>query len=274
MVRHFFPWWMERAYVGPRVMREAMREDELALVAKYGLSGEQIGFRRGLEQRFGPLRAQEFAEDAETCFRATGACCFEVEAIEQRMRETPEPMERRRNGTLQVWLAPRVGRKYLVAVDSAGGGDDGDFAAVQVVELVTGLQCAELRERLRPAELACVVAELAREYGDALVAVERNNHGAAVIAYLEMNAPRVRLWRDGRGEVGWLTTAGSKPGMVALLGTELSAGGWRLMSRRLLAECRTFVSGAGGRAGAAAGEHDDLVMSLAMAFAVRAEIAG
>ena len=54
---------------------------------RHGLSGEQIGFRRGLERSYGGLRSQEFAEDAETCFRATGACCFDVEAIERRMAE-------------------------------------------------------------------------------------------------------------------------------------------------------------------------------------------
>jgi hypothetical protein len=261
---------MEREYVAGAVRREEMREDEQALVEKQGLSAEQIGFRRGLEQRFGVLRAQEFAEDAETCFRTMGACCFEVAAIERRMRELPEPVERRRNGALEVWLRPRAGRKYVVAVDSAGGGEEGDFAAVQVVELMTGLQCAELRERLRPAEVARLTAELSREYGDAMVVVERNNHGAAVIAYLETDGRAVRLWRDARGEAGWLTTAGSKPGMVALLGAELSSGAQRVMSRRLLAECRTFVSGDGGRMGAAAGSHDDLVMSMAMAMAVRA----
>ena len=64
-----------------------------------------------------------------------------------------------------------------MAVDTAGGGADGDFAAVQVIEMATGMQCAELRQRLGPLELARVAAKLAREYGGALVAVERNNHG-------------------------------------------------------------------------------------------------
>jgi len=39
----------------------------------------------------------------------------------------------------------------------------------------------------------------------------------------------------------------------------------------LLGECRTFVAGEKGRAGAASGAHDDLVMSMAVAQAVRGE---
>ena len=31
------------------------------------------------------VRPQEFAEDAERCFRATGECCFDIEAVERRM---------------------------------------------------------------------------------------------------------------------------------------------------------------------------------------------
>ena len=87
LVRHFLPWWMERAYVGAGVTQDSMSEEEMALSAAYGLSAEQIGFRRGLERSFGALRTQEFAEDAETCFRATGDCCFDVEAIETRLAE-------------------------------------------------------------------------------------------------------------------------------------------------------------------------------------------
>ncbi len=132
---------------------------------EHGLTAEQIGFRRELEGRYRGLRVQDFAEDAESCFKATGECCFEVEAVERRMRELTEPMETRRDGTLQIWLPPLPGKTYLVAVDTAGGGAEGDFAAVQVVEISTGVQCAELRQRLGTLELARAAAMLAREYG-------------------------------------------------------------------------------------------------------------
>jgi hypothetical protein len=271
MVRHFFPWWMEARYVGPVIEATAMREDELALVERYGVSGTQIGFRRSLERSYGALRTQEFAEDAESCFRATGACCFELGALERRAGELEDPVERRRNGALWVFLPAMPGREYVVAVDSAGGGPEGDFAAVQVIEQQTGLQCAELKERLAPAELAAVTAELARQYGGALVAVERNNHGSAVLAYLETRERYGRLYKQA-DERGWLTSAVTKPEMIARLRVLLERGPGRFWSRRLLAECRTFVSGRGGKMGAAAGKHDDLVMAMAIAQAVREEV--
>ena len=269
LVRHFLPWWMEPSYLGPAVPGDEMTGEEAALVAQHGLRPEQIGFRRVLERSYGGLRSQEFAEEAERCFRATGACCFELQAIERRLEELGEPMTRQRNGALLEWLPPVPGRRYLLAVDTAGGGAEGDFAAVQVLDVQTGIQCAELQERMRPAALAEICEQLAKVYQGALVAVERNNHGAAVLALLETR-PGVRLYRQG-GQTGWLTSAASKPEMIARLGTLLQQTPERFLSRRLLAECRTFVADEHGRAGAVAGAHDDLVMAMALGQAVRAE---
>ncbi len=278
VVRHFFPWWMEEAYVSAAADWDGLREDELRLMVEEGLSLEQIGFRRGLEASYRGLRAQEFAEDAESCFKATGECCFEVAAVERRLSEVGEPFEMRRGGALQVWFPPVAGKEYLVAVDTAGGGADGDFAAVQVLEMSTGLQCAELRQRLGTLELARVAAGLGREYGaspgcGALIAVERNNHGAGVLAYLDGVERYARVYEQG-GVAGWLTTAGSKPGMVSRMGALLVESPGMFMSKRLLGECRTFVSMAGGRTGAVSGAHDDCLMAMAVGQAVRAEVMG
>ena len=149
---------MEPAYGAEAVLDWS--EEERGLVREHGLTAEQIGFRRTLEKSYRGLRTQEFAEDAVSCFKATGECCFEVGAIERRLAEAPRPAEKRRGGALLVWLPAMVGKEYLVAVDTAGGGDAGDFGAVQVIELGSGLQCAELRERLSPMELARAAAEL------------------------------------------------------------------------------------------------------------------
>ena len=44
------------------------------------------------------------------------------------------------------------------------------------------------------------------------------------------------------------------------------------MSRRLLEECRTFVSLSGGKSAHQRGAHDDCLMAMALAQAVRAEM--
>ncbi len=126
-------------------------------------------------------------------------------------------------------------------------------------------------------ELARVAAQLGREYrgpaGPAMICVERNNHGAGVLAYLDAVERYARVYEQD-GVAGWLTSAGSKPAMVSRMGSLLEEHADLFMSARLLGECRTFVSGAGGKTGAAQGAHDDCLMAMAVAQAVRAERLG
>ena len=269
--RHFFPWWVEPGYVSRRPVDPAsLNEEEAALMAgPAGLRAEQIAFRRELAERYGVLRLQEFAEDPATCFRESGACVFETSALLQRMAGVREPMERRSNGALEIYWPSQPGRRYVVAVDPAGGTEDGDFSTAEVVDRATGLQCAEMQARWTPRQTAREVAALAREYGGALLVVERNNHGAAVMAYLERERG-FEMYRGADGDAGWLTTSASRDSMLGGLQVLLSNEARLMQSRRLLTECRSFVNKK-GRMEAAAGAHDDLVLAMAIAQAVRVE---
>ena len=272
-VRHFFPWWSEPEYVSGSGGAGILDEDEQRLVEKHGLSAGQIAFRRGIQKQFGRLRAQEYPEDADECFLSSGACVFDVEAIDRRMAQTPEPMERRWNSCLEVYFPPLPGKEYVVAVDPAGGGMDGDYCAIEVIERLTGLQCAEFCGRIGLLEIARRASELANEYNHGLLAVERNNHGHAVLAYLRSVDAGARIFAQC-GMDGWLTTSVSRVAVVDGVGRMLIENADVLNSRRLLRECRTFVRDAAGRMEAAAGEHDDCLMAMGIGLAVRASIAG
>jgi hypothetical protein len=268
-VRHFFPWWWEASY-RLDAGEDAESEEERALVSKHGLTREQLTFRRRLQRQFGVLARQEYPENADDCFLASGSCVFDAEAIDRRLREAPPPVERRWAGALEVWLKPMPGREYLVAVDPAGGGSEGDYAAMQVLDAATGLQCAEFQGRCGLLELAERAATIGREYNGATLIVERNNHGAGVLAYLTGVVQYARLYEQD-GQPGWLTTALSRPRAVGQVERLLGEGAESVMSSRLLREMKTFVRDARGRTGAAEGQHDDLVMAMGIGLAVRAE---
>jgi hypothetical protein len=272
-VRHFFPWWMEPAYVSADATD--LSDEESLLMRDHDLSLGQIGFRRGLEASYRGLRSQEFAEDVELCFRSTGECCFDMDALEERLKAVGDAVSTRRGKRLHIFLPPAPGKDYIVALDPAGGGSAGDYAALQVIELETGVQCLELQQRLGPLELTRVACELAREYSTpgqpALMVVERNNHGHAVIAHMQQGEKYERVY-DHKGVPGWLTTGSSKPEIVGDLGALLVSHPELFRSRRLLEECRTFVTLANGRTGAVSGGHDDCVMAFAIAQAVRKEL--
>jgi hypothetical protein len=271
MVRHFFPWWMERRYRAGAVEAATLTGEERDLMARKCLDLEQIGFRRQIRADFRGLARQEYAEDEESCFLASGDSVFELAAIEARLKEAPEPVERRMNGELEVWLPPLEGKEYLVAVDPAGGGSEGDYSAAQVLELETGLQCAEFAGHVGGLELARLVTALAGEYNQAWLVVERNNHGSGVLALAETVCGYRRIYRQ-RGQPGWLTTSTSRPAALGRLDAALVEQPERFQSRRLLGECRSFVRLPNGNSGARTGTHDDRVMAMAIGLGARAEL--
>jgi hypothetical protein len=163
------------------------------------------------------------------------------------------------------------GKEYLVAVDPAGGGSEGDYSAAQVLELETGLQCAEFAGHVGGLELARLVTALAAEYNQAWLVVERNNHGSGVLALAETACGYSRIYRQA-GQPGWLTTSVSRPAVLGRLGAALVDQPECLMSRCLLGECRSFVRLANGSSGARAGTHDDRVMAMAIGLGARAEL--
>jgi len=275
--RHFFPWWWE-----PNYRREVklidFTENERQLIQKYGLDAGQIAFRREMRANFGARMAQEYAEDAESCFMASGDCVFDVDVIDQRMREPRNIIDQRDKATMLVFFPPITGedgaqpKEYIIGVDPAGGGSEGDYACAQVIERGSGIQCAELQGHFAPADLAARVALIAREYNNALIAVERNNHGHAVLAQLNMYEGRTNVYYQGNN-AGWLTTVASRPRMLETFAATLTNAPFLFSSTRLLEECRTFVRHPDGSASAAYGTHDDLVMAMAVALAVRADVA-
>ncbi len=271
--QHFFPWWWEPGYTKDSIDPGPLTPEEQELIERFGLKSGQIAYRRDLRSNFRALAPQEFAEDPQSCFLASRECVFDLEVVERRAVECPPPAESRDSGRLQIFWPPVAGRHYIIGVDSAGGGAEGDYACVQVIDREKALQCAELRGHFPPAELAARVAALAREYNQALVAVERNNHGHAVLAYLQMAEHYHHLYQKGN-QLGWLTSALTRPPMIENLGAVLGIAPHLFSSRRLLEECRTFVRRADGSAGALSGAHDDCVLAMAIALAVRSDLPG
>lgn len=274
LVRHFFPWWLEDRYVSAPVDPATYTQEELDLVARVGLSPEQIGYRRALRSNFGRLARQEYAEDPDSCFAMSGSCYFEGDVVTARLKEAQDPMRRRFNGELGIWLEPQPDRDYIVSVDPAGGGTEGDYSAIEVIDLADGYQCAEFAGHVAGQELARRAAELATTYNHACLAVERNNHGSGILAFLNSDCHYGNIYETDDHQPGWLTNAFTRPRALAHLDTILAKSPEIFMSAAFLRECRTFVRLSNGNMAAQSGSHDDRVMAMAIAFAVRKEKTG
>ncbi|MEO6120513.1 MAG: terminase [Terriglobales bacterium] len=272
--RHFLPWWWTEEYRRAGGVPGELSEEEQGLVTQHQLSGEQIVFRRELRANFRGFAKQEFAEDAESCFLASGECFFEKDLIEARLRDVSETREEwDARPPPWIFLPPQAGREYIVGVDPAEGGSEGDYAVAQVVDRVIGMQCAELSGHFPPHEMARRVTALARQYNGALVAVERNGVGGTTLAYLNDSEHYENLFfRDGK--LGFPTNSQTRPAMVDTLAACFAVHPGLLHSPRLLREMRSFVRQKTGRPGAGSGTHDDCVMAMALALKVREETHG
>ncbi len=272
--RHFFPWWYEEQYCENAKLfaGQPRTPEEDELVGRVGLSDEQLAWRRMKRAQLRGLATQEYAEDPVSCFRASGECVFDLEMIERAALASGDPFEAHDNRRMMIWLPPQPGKQYLIGVDPAGGGSEGDYSCAQVIERRTGMQCAELHGHFPPRELANKLVELANVYNQALLVVERNNHGYGVLANLRAGGS-TNIYRDG-GQDGWLTSAVSRPAMIENLAAVLATEPGLFHSFRLLNECRTFVRHPDGSSGAMAGTHDDCVMAMAIALAARRKVVG
>ncbi len=268
-VRHFFPWWWEESYER-EVEPVNLTEEELELMMKQGLNKAQMAFRREMRCQFRNRFPEEYAEDAETCFLTSGNCMFDVEVLDRQLKQPQEYCDDKENGRMLYFFPPVTGKRYIIGVDPAGGGIHGDNACAQVIEVEKGTQCAELLGHYTPQELAAKATVLAKKYNMALVAVERNNQGEAVLAFLGIESNYPHLYPEGERQ-GWLTNAATRSPMLSRLEVMLANTPQLFLSHRLLQECRSFVRDSQGRCAAAPGAHDDTVMAMAIAQAVRAE---
>lgn len=282
----------------------SLTDDEQSLRQRYRLSLEQIHWRRrklatdceGDERRF----QQEYPACPSEAFLASGSPYFDLRVVARQMRDE-EPtcgvLQRidvglesrlqfvpRDKGPLALWRRPQPGHRYAIGADSAEGIDaaegrgtaDPDWSVAQVLDVDTGEQVARWRARREPAEFARWLIGLATYYNGAFVVPERNNHGTAVISALIAEGwPLERMYNTRRDpydrrpallqECGWLTTAQSKPTMLAWLANAWREGWLQLRDGVTLAEVESFVTWPNGTAAAMRGEHDDCVIALALA---------
>lgn len=298
---HFFPWFIQSEYQLPlNNMRVIRTKDECKLAERvskdWGLSltDEQILWRRRAKQDFKELFEQEYPEDDQSAFLTSGNHFFDnpkimallVEARENEKNNNP-PEE---TYDYTVWEAPQKGCTYCMAADVAEG-IDGDFSVLVGLCLTHRRQAFRYRARVSVDAFYRVCDEWGRRYGNALLAVERNNHGHAVILglYETMRYPNLFVQEQEtritktRGiaepkqvvKIGWDTTSITKPLMLDQLKEGIQGDyledvnnfqpEFEINDQIFLQEALTLESN-GVSIGAAQGKHDDVVIAWAICF--------
>lgn len=169
---------------------------------------------------------------------------------------------------LVIYRRPVPGRSYCVGVDPAEGNPTSDDSALTVTDALTGEECAVLSGKFQPSVIAGHADTIGHYYNDAGLMVERNNHGHAVLLWLEEHS-ELELLLGHDGKTGWMSSALGK----ALLYNGL-ADGFR-DKETILHSFETYqqlASIEGATLRAPEGEPDDRADSYALAHAGRAQV--
>lgn len=273
---HFFPWHVASEYATPLSPGESIEpttEREHLLVSR-GVKPEQIKwYRAKVEDKGQEKTDQEYPSDPETCFLVSGRGFFEQSITARLLDRATAPIELRSRDRISIWKLPAPGRRYLIAADTSEG-TGGDSSGAVVRDFETNELCAVLLGQFTPWQLAEALAALGTEYNGAIVAVERNNHGHSVLQALERERKYERIFKGPDFKNGWLTSSSTRPMMLDALEDAHRSGAWSSVCRNTLAQMRTFIVTSAGRAQAANGEHDDMVIAEAIWWAVRRKPAG
>lgn len=236
------------------------------------------------------LLAQEYPLTATEAFVASGQCLFEIAAVQELQAMARPPLSTLDNGAVQVWQRPRPGCLYVIGADVAEGKDAGndryDYDAAVVLEWRTGAHVASLHGQWPLDLYARMLGTLARQYNNAMVGVERNNHGHAVLEHLLHNDAlrydnvyqhdETDQLKDLTGtrtyKAGWPTTAKTKPIMEQEMASWIESGSLVSYDAGFWDEALSYVRHGDGKAGAQQGCHDDRVIAHMIALQMRAHV--
>ncbi len=285
-----------------------LTEDEQHLRALHSLTDEQLLWRRlklrepGLRHKF----TQEFPANPREAFLSSGTPYFDLDKLDALALQLedaafdPLPLEvppnfpnlRRHRAALQLWAAPEAAHAYVIGADTAEGiadFGDHDFDSASVWDATSGQQVAHLHGHFDTHQYGLMLAELGFWFNTALLGIERNNHGHAVInavlhsanypeattspslgsgaistgLYLHQEYDEKRQPRERRP--GFPTTSASKYLILDELASAIENDDFHPRSRALVADLMRFVHLPGGKAGGQTGVHDDRVMDAALA---------
>jgi hypothetical protein len=229
----------------------------------------------------------KFAQEYELEFLTSGRSVFEPD-VTKRMRddilvvgdevidyEGHKRTVRMTDNGLRVYRDPFPGRNYIVGVDVAEGVTGGDFSTATILDRTSGEEVAFFRGHLPADKLAQRLNIWGRDYNDALMVVEINNHGLTTVTALRNLMYPTLYFRPSKFDtmgtswtdrIGWKTSRVTRPLMIDDLADAMRSKLVTIHSKETLDEMLTFVYDGGNNMIAQHGFHDDCLFSLAIAY--------
>ena len=293
---HFFGWTDDPTCVAKpwAGMMENLSDEDKRYFAD--CTPEQVAFY--LTQRdkrsYGADKArQEYPKTPLEAFVISTNTVFDVEVlirVETEILERQRAMkekgnnfveESRESGHILIYKKPKHKWRYVLGADCSKGGKAGNSSCAMILDNSTGEQVAEMFGKWAPEIFAIKLNEIGREYNNALIAVEKERFGTAVLERLVTVHDYPNLFYDHKfdkqtqgyiRELGWTPTIRTKSYVITNLQDCLRNNLITPNSINFLDECKTYVHIANSkRMGAEGGSNldgsprsDDRVMAMSV----------
>lgn len=287
----FIPWYAHEEYSMPLNGLPPYYPDKRE--REFGLNQQQIHFRRQLMAKIKDDFFVEYPETEEDAFAQAGTMFFNNRKIIVLAREArkmvAEMLHMEQSDRYTIFEQPNRKHRYVIGADvSEGIGND--FSSFKVLCLTCRQEAMSYRAHVGIDTFYKDLDKWGRAYNDALLGVERNNHGHAILLGLRndcnypnlyhedpKDAPIIRDMSKARPELkyGWQTTATTKETMCAHLKLAVEGDSeedennfqpdYRIYDLQFLSECLTFERD-GNKLGATIGKNDDTIISSAIAY--------
>lgn len=263
----FIPWFYDDSYRIKGIQGfNDITDQEKELVDVFGIDSEQIAWRRKKRRDMSKpeLFPQEYPATEDEAFISSGSMVFDWIALIDHEKFCREPLSKGYlvdageeiqfkpldKGNLNVWQRPETAHSYIIGADIAEGVPNGCFSAAFIIDINTMEQAAEYHGHLTPSDFGDVLDVLGRWYNCALMAPEGwPGCGSVTLQRLiDLNYPRI--WKREKSDyshkkdnqlLGWETTKRTKPLMIHSLADAIKNYLFKIRSKYLINELRSFV---------------------------------
>lgn len=227
------------------------------------------------------------AQECDCSFASSGDTVIESDTIEYYKQNFMEdPVERRGiSNDYWLWKYPDYSKSYMLIADTARG-DDKDYSAFHIIDIVGFEQVAEFRAKLPTRDYARTIITAATEYNNALIVIENQSIGWDVVMSV-VEAGYDNIYYSPKGSqndlspesyitkydndqtvAGFTNSVKTRPLLVGKLKEAIQDKSFIIHSARFINELETFIW-EGGKAQALKGYNDDLCIAAGIGCYVR-----
>ena len=247
--------------------------DELKLIMNSGYKPCSSWFE-GMVKKL-KYDKRKVSQELECNFLGSGDNVFDS-LLMQRVKENmiKEPQNKMMGNSLWIWKEPIMGHKYVMGVDVSRG-DSEDFSSFQIIDFDTREQVAEYVGKLPPDTMAEICYKWGNMYNCFIVIDITGGMGVSTsrklqeLGYKNLYVDGVDLankWKYDPKALDKIPGLNFNNKRVQIIASfeEAMRHEFKIYSSRLFDEMNTFVY-VNGRPDHQKGQHDDLIMSIAMA---------